>query len=500
MSLLPKAKFVPQSETTFKDKPADYAGWGSKLSSVLYLVLASSAALPLIVYAYLGTFSRYRGDDYCETLRLMTSGNFLQASVTRYFQRSGRYSTLFFVQLSEWFGDFGMVYLAAAVLLIWLIGLTWLMAELGKVSGLRWKIGLSCGLAALAIFLSLYRAPNPYQILFWRSGMVSYLAPLALLTYVAAFILHQVQVPLSRSRKLWSCLLIFMGVFIAGGTSETIAALQIIILLLTLLGLYLWRANLRQETLLLLGTALGSALLSMLLMLISPGNFARMDVSTPPMPDWFSLGIETFTYAIQSIVDSFRVSPLPSILAFFMPFLLFYGLQNPFLQASPDLAKKLRWLLFLIPLGLLVVTAINFAPSAYAQAYPSARVRFPSFVILTLALMAAGALAGYLLSQAKLPDSLLFRSLVLGVLILTFLYPVWAATKLYDRAPRYRAEATAWDARDKFIRQAVTEGATDLVVTQLDTVAGVQEYKGDETFWVNSCAARYYGLHSLRAP
>jgi hypothetical protein len=80
------------------------------------------------------------------------------------------------------------------------------------------------------------------------------------------------------------------------------------------------------------------------------------------------------------------------------------------------------------------------------------------------------------------------------------LYPVRVAAKLYDQVPEYRAHAVAWDTRDEQIRQEVAAGATDLTVTQIDTIGGVQEYKGNEFFWVNRCAADYYGLRSLRAP
>ncbi len=483
------------------DQQTNFLGLRSQTLSLFYLGSSLSVLLPLIVYAYLGTFSRYRGDDYCETSRIRSSSNPLQASAIRYFERTGRYSTLLLVQVSEWFGKSGMIYMAATVLLVWLIGLIWMMSEIGDASGLRWNIWLSFVLAVLAMFFSLYRAPNLYQILFWRSGMVSYLAPIVLLVYLAALILHQLHDPFSHSGQLWSSLLIFAIVLITGGTSETIAALQIIILLLSFLALYFGTRVIRRDVLLMLGTALVSAILSMLIMALSPGNPARMNVMTLPMPDWFLLGTEALTYAVQFILDSFKVSPLPSILAFVMPFLLFCGLQNAYLQLSPQLARKMRWLLFLIPLGMLMAIAVNFAPSAYAQSYPSARVRFPSLFLLTLTLMAEGGLSGYLLVQLKRsPANILFRGLVLGLLIMTFLYPIRIATKLYDQVPEYRAHAVAWDTRDEHIRQAVARGATDLVVVQLDTIAGIQEYKGNEDTWINGCAADFYGLRSLRAP
>jgi hypothetical protein len=394
-----------------------------------------------------------------------------------------------------------MVYLAAAGLLVWVAGLTWLLIEVERLSGVRWKNWLSFVLAGLMIFLSLYRAPNLYQVLFWRSGMSSYLAPLVLLSCLAAFVLYRLRVPASRLVQIASIVLVFIGVFIVGGASETVNVLQIAIWLSAFFIGYHYRTRLRPDAILLIASGLTSAILSLVVVSLSPGNLIRMDVTSPVMPEWFALGIQSLTYAFQFVWDSFKVAPLPSLLAFLVPFLLFYGLQHPVPLPSAQPAGKPGWLLILIPLGVLLIIALNFAPTAYAQSFPSARVRFPALFLLTLMLGTVGGLSGYLFSQVQsLSASRLFRGLALGLLILMFLYPVRAAVRLYNQIPRYRAEAAAWDARDEFIRQAVAEGATDLVVIQLDTVAGVQEYKGDETFWVNSCAARYYGLRSLRAP
>jgi hypothetical protein len=500
MTFLQRLNFVSRLQSNKKDEQAGYGRLRSQILTLFYLGVSLSIVLPLIVYAYLGTFSRYRADDYCEAMRIENASNALQASMIRYDDRTGRYSTLLLVQVSEWFGRAGMVYMSAAVLLIWLIGLTWAVNELGEATGLQWGKWLSFVVAALAIFFSLYRAPNLFQILFWRSGMVSYLAPLILLTWITAFLLHQLQRELSPFPLIGSGLVVFSGILLAGGTSETVAALQIIVLVLILLACYLWTRDVRKQVFVLLGTALVSAVLAMIIMLLAPGNLTRMGVAELPVPSLFSFGLETLTFALQFLVDSFRVSPLPSFIAFFMPFLLFYGLGNPSAPASSR-EKRLKWLLVLIPLGTLIAITVNFAPSAYAQSFPSARVRFPSVFLLTITLMAEGSLLGYLLGQRKrLPASMLFRRVALAILLLSCLYPLRAAARIYDQVPEYRARAAAWDARDALIRQAVAQGVTDLEVVQLDTIGGVQEYKGNPTFWVNRCAAAFYGLNSLRAP
>lgn len=497
MNVPQKRKFFSQPE--IQRYTSAYFGFDSQAIFFFYVAIAVSAVLPVLVYAYLGSFTRYGADDYCATGQLLQADNFWQASMTRYMEWSGGYSNLLFIQIGEWLGLFGMISMAPALLILWLIGLTWLIAEIGETSGMRWHIGVSFVLAALAIFFSLYRTPSLHKILFWRSSVVGYFAALVLLSYQAAFILHQLRRSLRGSQLITSMLVVFIGVFIIGGTSETVDAFQIGVLLLALFVLYLWKDKVRKEAFLLLGTGVISAVLSMLIMAIAPGNLVRMDVSEMPMPNLFALGIETLTYAVEFTVNNLRVSPLSALFAFFMPLLLFWGLWTSH-EASTQWKTRAKWLIIVLPLAMVIVTTFSFAPHAYARSFPSAYVRFPALFLLTLVLITEGCLFGYLLSQVKLPSPAFLRVAIVGLALVVFLYPLRVAGILYNLVPEYRAHAIAWDERDEQIRQAVAAGATDLVVVQLDTMGGVQEYKGNPAFWVNRCAAEYYGLHSLRAP
>lgn len=79
--------------------------------------------------------------------------------------------------------------------------------------------------------------------------------------------------------------------------------------------------------------------------------------------------------------------------------------------------------------------------------------------------------------------------------VLAVVYPLRAAFNIYKfDVPKFRTNAESWDVRDAQIRLAVEQGATDLVVVQLNSMGGVVEYKGNRSFSVNSCAARYYGF------
>jgi hypothetical protein len=77
-----------------------------------------------------------------------------------------------------------------------------------------------------------------------------------------------------------------------------------------------------------------------------------------------------------------------------------------------------------------------------------------------------------------------------------------ASSGIYASLTPYRNFAAAWDTRDAQIRQAVAAGVKDLAVVQLNSVGDVGEYKGFKgpNYWINNCAAEYYGLHTLVAP
>ncbi len=56
------------------------SGW----VSLLFFIGVLSACVPLAVYAYLGTFSRYLADDYCASTYLYSSQNIVEATLRAY--------------------------------------------------------------------------------------------------------------------------------------------------------------------------------------------------------------------------------------------------------------------------------------------------------------------------------------------------------------------------------------------------------------------------------
>jgi hypothetical protein len=281
-----------------------------------------TTAAVLFIYAYLGTFSRYLADDYCQSVFLISPGNVFQGTIKSYIVWSDRYSNLFLIQFIEWGGKWGLQLMSAAALILWICGLAWLLSEIGNSAQLKWNPGTNSLIAGLVIFISLLEAPNLYQVLYWRAGLVTYLAPLVFFTYIAAFILWQIRTDFQKLGLFGASLVCFGLILFNGGASETTSALQIGILVIAFLFVWLQgKPNRRAGVLALLGISLTSAVLSMLIMALAPGNGVRLNT---PTYDLIVLIRETTIYTAQFIWVTLRTLPLPSAIAVIIPFLVIF--------------------------------------------------------------------------------------------------------------------------------------------------------------------------------
>jgi hypothetical protein len=120
---------------------------------------------------------------------------------------------------------------------------------------------------------------------------------------------------------------------------------------------------------------------------------------------------------------------------------------------------------------------------------------------MNLSLIFTGGMLGILVSRLQLPvKPVILRSMALLMLGALSLYPLYASPKIAAALPEYKSFAAAWDERDASIRASIAQGATDLVVVQLDSMGQIAEYKGNPEHWINRCAAQFYGLNSIIAP
>jgi hypothetical protein len=473
-----------------------------------YAMPASMLAMlvAITVFVYLGTFSRYRADDYCEAVRVRDS-SILGAVFERYTAENWpratmRYSNLLFVGVSESLGNRNMQRTIPAMLLLWVAGLVWAAYEARRLLNINWHIKSDLFIGLMLAFLSLLQAPNLYQTIYWRSSMMTHFAPLVFGGFLLALLMRLARLAEQRSYSPVVYICIFVSAFIIAGFSEPPAVTALTALPLMMLAAWFFgREPAKKRRIVLLSWALAGVIVGLVAMIISPATTNVAQEKTLDIP---GLLITSFFYGFQFYIDSLKTIPIPMFLSGFLPFIFawLYQQVKP-IKLNRQQKRLIVVLIFVIPALLWILIAAGFSPSVYGQGYPVERMRFLARTLTITALMLEGMLLGILLREmtARFEYGMIrWVALTLFTLI-SVVYPLRAAYNIYDfDIPWFRVRAEMWDERDAYIRQAVAEGMTDLEVEQLDTIGGVQEYKHDANHWVNRCAAEYYGLHTLRAP
>lgn len=468
-------------------------------SAALWLgILTTFLAVGL--YGYLGTFSRYAGDDYCLSAFFYQEGDFVDRMVQRYQISSSRYTNILFIGLVDvLFGWYNVAVLPPLMLGLFVLGAFLLLNEIVRLASLGWSRWITLFLAMLVVYFSIMQAPSLYDTLYWRAGMTSHFAPLVFLAFLGAIVVREVRLASERPSPPWVLALCFLAALLIGGFSEPPAAVMVTVLALAMAALWLWGdpASRRSRSPVLLFTLAG-ALTALAILAVAPANSLRL--GNPP-PGLFLLLFRTFKYPLEFVVDVFRSLPVSSLITFLLPAVLFYmEYSKPGRALSGDARKRIGLLLLAVLLLSYLLIAASFAPSVYGQSFPIGRARFPGRVILTCALMMKGALIGIWLVnfRTKPPASAVLRGLAATILVLLTLYPLRTVARTSAEIPVYRQRAATWDARDVMIRSLQAEGVRELRVPFLD--GEVLQDLGDRTgFRLNRCASLLYGVDTILA-
>ncbi|MBI5951673.1 MAG: hypothetical protein HY865_08445 [Chloroflexi bacterium] len=467
----------------------------SKLFTFSLWLIAFFSGSVLAIYAYLGTFSRHLADDYCAIDFLST--DFPTALRINYENVSDRFSNFMLITLSEAIGPWTVSILPALMLSLWIFGIAWLMFESSRFSGRAWDKLLIGTLTFLLIFLALLQAPNRFQILYWRSSMSAHFAPLVFMPYLAVSILRSILAAEKKPTAFWVPPLLFLASFILGGFSEPTVLVMISLLALGIFCAWLWmKGPSRKTALILLTVSFLGELSALAVMAVSPAHAFRLENAAPPsIPVTF---MRAFDYGLEFILNSFRTLPLPTLFTILIPFLIFYGLYAmPAVALNSVQRKRIYLLLAAIPILSYLLIVASFLPSVYGQSFPVERARFTGQLCLVAGLMIESALLGSLAAQFR--SRIPFKLVASLLLMLSSLYLLRAVWLTVTDVPIYRQRAEWWDMREEMIHQAIEQGQTDLIVQQFDGVDGVKEMDVNDKHWVNRCAAKYYGVDSIRA-
>ncbi|HQP09134.1 MAG TPA: DUF6056 family protein [Anaerolineaceae bacterium] len=470
------------------------------------LIIAISILLysiPLGYFAFLGFYTRYWADDYCYAALFKSSG-FFDAIISSYLTvtmfASNRFSLTLFSGFFELFGINFIRFLPLLIIFFWLASIYLLLSELIKISKLHIPKMQVLIFTSVIVFFSLYLAPNRFQILYWRSGMLPYLAPVILSTLMLFVFLKSLNT--NTYRGLYY-LFLFFGCFLAGGFSETGITPQIILFSLLLV---VSTTNIGGVNNYFVNKTLYSALfsfigytLAFILLIISPPNKLRM-VNTNQTYELITLITKSFTFALDFVVDIFKSYPLP-IFVFFSLFVILgvvFYLENPTIKNPTLVYSIIHSYLFPILISFVLIAA-SIAPSVFAQsAYPEFRALIVATSIL-LPLYAflswnTGRHFGYILKSKYPKVSSVYLILIF---MLSSLYCIKATFNISATYPIFKQRAEQWDGRVALIEQNKKYGILDFQVEGIDSYAGVIELQKDPNFWINICAAETFGVNSL---
>lgn len=467
-------------------------------------VLIATQMVGLSLFFYLSIFTRYVADDFCEVMQLRRGplfsviyGSFMGGT----HRSANRFSKLFFIQLTELLGPYQVRILPILMLLLWLIGLVWVIRGIKKMIGMHESVIVELFLALSIVFFSMVQAPNLFQIYYWRSSMMTHLAPVVLSTVLIGLILSLMHAAKGNTPSFWGPGLVFLASFIIGGSGETPAVLMVAVYVLILLFFWMYRGVERRPALILFTSAFAGMFLALLAMFLSPANRSHGEMSFIKLP----LAIlDALKYTFEFIWDTVLTLPIPTLVSFILPALLFFCWYiYPEKQSlSPAQKRRIGLALVLVPLLIYLLIAASFMPSAYAQySYPVERVRFSGRFLMTSAVILEGAFLGVWVSQWK---PLLVHCKVLlpiaGVLLLVSgLYPLRSTNTLWKQLDEYRGWAVAWDAREKLIYDMAETGVQDAVVEWFPNRFGVKDIDGSTEHWMNKCVADYYGFSTIRS-
>jgi len=475
-------------------------------SQLVWIIAALAVLVPLIAFGLNGSYMRYSGDDYCYA-GYFTEHGLIGSVWNTYFGPSpfhgNRFSLTFFSGLADAVGPTANSALPALALVLWVGSLTYALRVGMRLAGYSIKPWIPIMLAAFLVFQTLYQAPDLRQSLYWRSGMLPYLAPLIANTLLIAIILRAID----RDRVSYLEIgLIGVGALIAGGFSETATVLQLGVMVLGMLicmrGVQQNRPWAKVGIRVFSAAAMGT-LLAILLLIIAPSNASRLEVYPDP-PDLITLFMAVTRRARNFVIGSIAGLPLPNFVAFFFAaaFSVLMGLtrENGIFDhvRRPILALIV---IFLVGYGFI---ALTLSASSYATlGSPNPRALITSRFVMVLMVAGMGWVAGSLATRlVKRPSNYSRIAAAASTLVLLVLsaYPVYATASILEDTRELRNWAAQWDRRDREIVAARDSGQSRVEVVELDhPIPWVGELQADPGFWYNQCAAAYYDLVEIRA-
>jgi len=488
----------------FLDTKAKKLFFDFNLIGVTLIPLAS-----LLIFAYLGTFTRYISDDYFSVASLHEYG-YWGAQAYWWGNWTGRYSFIALILFADLFGLKVIPVLPALFQTLWLLSVSWAAYQLLSQNSFSRRLFLSFSLASVITWISLRSLVQYPEVVFWKTGICNYAISPILYSFFFGLLYRRLQK--ATQVRILEMLLSLALAFVAGGFSETGVAVQI-----TLLGggfyfLALKNKSSQKNALLLLIPALTGSILALVIMSLSPGNLARAgDLDNVfQIPDIAPRFFISFEQALLFIPKWFVERTTLAGLAFLFGMLIYLvcSSSNQAITLRQIVSRYFEMSIYVF-LGIWSALAPSFIIRGYS---PPERALLIAFFLITCLVIFWGWLAATLLHLFFIKTSAyLLQLAMLGLVYIALIFgPIATITANLKLLPILITYSILWDERDQFIKDAVNRGEKILTVTnfqkhkdlrRLDNSSLwiVGDLEEDPDYWINQGAARYYGLDKLSA-
>jgi hypothetical protein len=479
---------------------------------IILVCLSILLFIPLLLHAYIGVFARYVAEDFCH-LTTARSTPIIQYTIDLYMTFSGRFTfpvIVGFLSPAElWIGTA----LPSLTLGFWLLTTYFFSSFLLKrLSIFRHHALLSLILSELMLFSThaFYGGSNDIgQITYWFTGIIMYTLPLAGLIGNLALILHGAEwISRSLSQRMLIMPIIFLGALFLGGSSEPLAVMQIAILM------FIWgfckvfvpkspyRSALFQLILIAgIGAAIGLAL-----EVLAPGNYVRQDLiseATEYHPRFDLVVPIAFFDSFLFLAAFFSTAWFAMILMLVLPAVFVICFRQK--EESAFIRSASKYVSWALPLTFLIMTAMNFAPAAYALGtVPSRRSMLVPAFLWTVSTILWSMFLGIQVQRSTQPmlvNRLAAARMGLTVLVICAGLIIGYAGANYQFMKGRLAEgkqfASDWDRMDATLRNANVQGERDVAIALAQNPWKLDSGVQTPTFWVNTCIARFYDLDSV---
>jgi len=445
--------------------------------------------IALILYGYLGSFTRLLADDFCSIHYANRLG--LLRSIWHWrLNWSGRYTAFGADWVMKKIGVYALPIIPPLSLLIWLIfTIITLYLLLRRVLSPDTLKPTALSLGTVFLFTVLVASPNVPHSLYWWNGMRSYSLPLILLTGYA--ILFQIGMDKLRTQRgiFAGIVTSFLLTFVIGGLGETYVAFQVALFTYLFALEWLVHKNIKSPVSLFLLAGLAGSMLSMFVVISAPGNAIRQSL-LPPSPGIGQLFQLSFSgYLNFFIMEIVRVPEKIIGLAGAIIAAMWAGTQ------SENKQTRNHSITLSILAGSFILSFACIVPGVYgvSEPPPTRALIIPVF-ILAACLMYSGFIAGeQIVNSIYQPKNVNGLILILAILLVGYSALV-NSQSLFGERRAYIEFAQKWDDADALILKAKADNLDSVQIPAMDNWAGLERPTPKKDYWPNICYSRYYDI------